>query len=87
MNTSAPAPIDDGTVSESRHSHRPAVSTGAQAIGVSAAGSFAIGALAIGRLVIGRARVRRLEIDDLVIRQLRLPSDHDPASWSGGLHR
>lgn len=87
MNTSAPAPIDDGTVSESRHSHRPAVSTGAQAIGVSAAGSFAIGALAvgalaigalaIGRLVIGRARIRRLEIDDLIVRKLQLPSDRE----------
>ena len=72
MNTSAPAPVDEGSASEARHTHRQAVSTGAQAI---------------GRLVIGRARVRRLEIDDLVIRQLRLPSDHDPASWSGGLHR
>jgi hypothetical protein len=68
MNTSTPAPIDDGTVSEARHRHRPAVSTGA----------LAIGALAIGRLVIGRARIRRLEIDDLIVRKLQLPSDREP---------
>ena len=33
---------------------------------------MALGALVIGRLVIGRARIRRLEIDDLVVRRLRI---------------
>ena len=72
MNTSAPAPADDGSASETRYAHRPAVSTGAQAIGATAAGGFAIGAL-----VIGRARIRRLDIDDLIVRKLQLPSDRE----------
>jgi hypothetical protein len=45
-----------------------------------AAGAFAIGALAIGRLAIGRARVRRLEIDDLVVRRLRVTEALDVPS-------
>jgi hypothetical protein len=65
-------------------------STGAQAVGVSAVGAktiwavaigafaigaLAIGALAIGRLAIGRARIRRIEVDDLVVRRLRITED------------
>lgn len=86
----APTPPDaDQPARESRFTHRPAVSTGAHAVGTTAIGSLAlpaiaiaigalaVGAVAIGRLAIGRARIRRLEIDDLVIRRLRLPSDRD----------
>ena len=48
---------------------------GALAIGALAIGALAIGALAIGRLAIGRSRIRRLEIDDLVVRRLRIIED------------
>jgi len=56
---------------------RSAVSVGAQAVGALAlatvaVGALAIGALAIGRLAIGRARIRRLEIDEFVVRDLRV---------------
>lgn len=44
----------------------------ALAIGAVAVGALAIGALAIGRLAVGRARIRRIEIDDLVVRSLRI---------------
>jgi len=62
---------------KTRFAHRPAASVGAQAVGaialaVVAVGAFAVGALAIGALAIGRARVRRLEIDELVVRRLRI---------------
>lgn len=55
-------------------------STGLQAIGVlalgaAAVGALAIGALAIGKLAVGRARVRRLDIDELVIRKLRVTEE------------
>ena len=54
-----------------------ASATGAEAIGTLilgalAIGALAIGAVAIGRLVIGRARIRRVEIDELVVRRLRI---------------
>jgi hypothetical protein len=54
-----------------------AEAVGAKAIGALALGAFAIGALtigalAIGRLAIGRTRVRRMEIDELVVRRLRV---------------
>jgi hypothetical protein len=45
---------------------------GSAVIGALAIGALAIGALAIGRLVIGRARIRRLEIDELVVRRIRI---------------
>ena len=55
---------------------------GAQAIGTTALGSIAVGALAfgalaigaltVGRLFVGRARIRRLEIDELVVRRVRV---------------
>jgi hypothetical protein len=47
----------------------------ALAFGAIALGSVAIGALAIGRLVIGRARIRRLEIDEVIVRRLRITED------------
>jgi hypothetical protein len=72
---------------------RPAVSIGAGAIGAQAVGTLAlaavavgalaIGALAIGKLAIGRARVRRLEIDDLVVRRLRVIERLPPSPTRG----
>jgi hypothetical protein len=50
-------------------------SVGAIALGAIAIGALAIGALAIGRLAIGRARIRRLEIDEIVVRRLRVIED------------
>lgn len=60
----------------------PAAATGAQAIGTLATGSLAVaavavgalalGALAVGRLFVGRARIRHLEIDELVVRRIRV---------------
>jgi hypothetical protein len=45
----------------------PAVASGALALGV-----LAVGALAIGRLEIRQARLRKVEIDDLIVRKLRI---------------
>jgi hypothetical protein len=45
---------------------------GSLALGAFALGVLALGAVAIGRLSVGRARIRRLEIDDLVVRRLRV---------------
>ena len=45
---------------------------GVLAVGAVAIGALAIGALAIGRLAIGRSRIRYLEIDELVVRKLRV---------------
>jgi len=45
---------------------------GAVAIGALAIGALAIGALVIGRVAIGRTRLRRVEIDELVVRRLRI---------------
>lgn len=66
----------------SRHLRLYSQSIGAEAIGATAIGSLAVGALAIGalalgalaigRLAIGRARIRRVEIDELVVRRLRI---------------
>jgi hypothetical protein len=49
-----------------------ALSLGACAVGAAALGALALGAVAIGRLAIGRARIRRLDIDELVVRRLRV---------------
>ena len=48
---------------------------GSVVIGALAIGALAIGAVAIGRLVIGRARIRRVEIDELVVRRLRITEE------------
>jgi hypothetical protein len=40
-----------------------------------AIGALAIGAVAIGALAIGSARIRRIEIDELVVRRLRVTED------------
>jgi hypothetical protein len=45
---------------------------GALALGALALGTVAIGALAIGRLNVRHARLGRVEIDDLVVRRLRV---------------
>jgi hypothetical protein len=47
---------------------------GAIAFGAIAVGAVAIGALAIGRLNVRHARFGRLEVDELVVRKLRLPA-------------
>ena len=57
----------------------------ARAVGFSASGALAlgvlaVGAFAIGRLVIGRARIRHLEIDELVVRKLRVIEPSAPHS-------
>jgi len=48
---------------------------GALAVGAIAFGALAFGAVAIGALAIGRTRIRRVEIDDLVVRRLRITED------------
>ena len=45
---------------------------GAIALGAVAVGAVAIGALAIGRLGVRQARIGRLEVDDLIVRRLRV---------------
>jgi hypothetical protein len=52
----------------------------ALALGAVALGAFAVGALAIGRLAIRHARIRRLEVDEFVVRRLRIA---DPGSRPG----
>jgi hypothetical protein len=49
-----------------------AAAAGSLAVGALAVGAVALGALAIGRLMIGHARIRRLEIDELLVRKLRI---------------
>ena len=69
------------STSESGDSSRPAVTASpARAVGALALGALALGALAIGAIArlpmaIGRARVRRLEIDELIVRKLRVTDD------------
>jgi hypothetical protein len=70
----------------------PAAATGAHAIGTSALGSIAIGAVAlgamaigavsIGRLFVGRARIRRLDIDEFVVRRIRVIEELTPPPTS-----
>jgi hypothetical protein len=70
----------------------PAAATGAHAIGTVALGSvligavalgaLAIGALSIGRLSVGRSRIRRLEIDELVVRRIRVIEQLTPPPTS-----
>ena len=50
----------------------PPVSAPAVASGALALGALAVGALAIGRLEIRQARLRKVEIDDLIVRKLRI---------------
>jgi hypothetical protein len=52
-----------------------ALALGTLALGALAIGALAVGALAIGRVKVGRARVRRLEIDELVVRTIRIVGD------------
>jgi hypothetical protein len=49
-----------------------ALALGAAAVGAVAIGALAIGRLAVGRLAIRRARFGALEVDDLVVRKLRV---------------
>jgi hypothetical protein len=48
-----------------------AIAVGSAVVGALAVGALAIGAVAIGALAVGRARVRRLEIDELIVGQVR----------------
>jgi hypothetical protein len=48
---------------------------GALAMGALAIGALAIGRLMVGRLMVGRARILRVEIDDLVVRRLRITEE------------
>lgn len=61
---------------------------GALAIGAAAIGAVAVGALAVGRLAVGRAGIRRVEIDELVVRRLRITEElqvpHGPDSKGPG---
>jgi hypothetical protein len=68
-----------------------AFAIGAQAIGALAAGALAIGAVAlgavaIGRLAIGHSKIKRIEIDELVVKRLRItdsletPAGHESES-------
>ena len=69
----------------------PAVASGATALGTAAvmsmaAGALAIGALAVGALAVGaleirKARLRKVEIDDLLVRRLRVLEE--PGEESG----
>jgi hypothetical protein len=49
-----------------------ALALGAMAVGAVAIGALAIGALRIGRLGVRRAHLGKVEIDDLVVRRLRV---------------
>lgn len=61
---SRPARLEAGAIG--------AMALGAFAIGAAAIGAIAVGRLAIGRLAIGRTRMQRVEIDELVVRRLRV---------------
>lgn len=56
---------------------------GAAAIGAAALGAVAVGALAVGRLAVGQARIRRVEIDELVVRRLRITEELSVPHGSG----
>lgn len=49
-----------------------ALALGATAIGAVAVGALAIGRVALGRLVVKKARFATLEVDELVVRKLRV---------------
>ena len=49
-----------------------ALALGAAAFGAVAIGAMAIGRLAVGRLVIKKARFGALEVDELIVRKLRV---------------
>jgi hypothetical protein len=51
-----------------------ALATGAVAMGALAIGAIAVGAFAIGRLSVRKARFGVVEIDQLIIRKIELPS-------------
>jgi hypothetical protein len=60
-----------------RSRREPAIHSRAAALGALALGAFAIGAaaygfIAIGRLVVGKARFRSVEIEELVVKHLRV---------------
>jgi hypothetical protein len=54
-----------------------AVALGAAAFGAMAVGALAIGRAAIGRLAIKKARFGTLEVDELVVRRLRVIESQD----------
>ena len=49
-----------------------AAAVGSLAVGALALGALAIGALVIGRLAVGHARFKSVEIDKLVVRELKV---------------
>ncbi len=84
---SGSAAHEDRVAREEQSAHPRAISVGAQATGAQATGARTIGALAVGaialgalaiggvafgRLVMCRARFGRREIDELVVRDLRI---------------
>jgi predicted nucleic acid-binding protein len=54
-----------------------AVAFGALALGALTIGALAVGALAIGKLGIRHARLGRVEIDELVVRKLRVTDEFE----------
>ncbi len=80
ISRSFPRPVNLGPMAREVSRRSPAARTAnllAFALGAAAVGAFAIGALAIGRLAIGRLAIKRarfgaLEVDDLVVRKLRV---------------
>ena len=61
-----------------------AQAVGSVALGALAVGAVAIGALAIGRLAIRRARLGHVEIDELVVRRLRVIEELREPKSDGG---
>lgn len=55
-----------------------AAAIGATAVGACAIGALAVGALAIGKLGVGPARFERVEIDELIVRKLKILEDASP---------
>ena len=56
-----------------------ALALGAAAFGAVAIGALAIGRLAVGRMVIKKARFGALEVDELMVRKLRV-FEHEASS-------
>jgi hypothetical protein len=61
----------------------PAISLLALALGAAAFGAVAIGALAIGRVAVGRLAIKKarfgtLEVDELMVRRLRVVEHESP---------
>jgi hypothetical protein len=55
-----------------------ALAVGAAAFGAIAIGALAIGQLAVGRVAVKKARFRTIEVDELIVRRLRVLEPDDP---------